>query len=189
LREMLFRVLEKGERMLSQAGLARQFGISTSTVNHCLEPLRQMNAVEVRPRSLAIVNERKILLYWASKRNLKKETAYATRTVETAEEVEKSLPPGTALAAFSAYKQRFGEAPADYGEVYCYAGEEELEEIKRRFPARQGPANLFVLKKDEKFDEYGKITLAQTYVDLWNIGTWNAQEVLKKLDEKIGGGE
>ncbi len=59
---------------------------------------------------------------------------------------------------------------------------------KERFPERHGPPNVIFLKKEKILGKYGKITtVAQTFVDLWNINTWYAQEFLNKLEEVVRG--
>ncbi|OGE07874.1 hypothetical protein A3I53_04285 [Candidatus Curtissbacteria bacterium RIFCSPLOWO2_02_FULL_40_13b] len=52
--------------------------------------------------------------------------------------------------------------------------------------ARQGRANLTILKADKFLASYGQITtLGQTFVDIWNLPIWYAKEFTKSLKEKI----
>lgn len=89
------------------------------------------------------------------------------------------MPDTVIFAAYSAFKFRFKKVPADYSEVYIYAE----KEWKERFPERNGPSNVIFLKKDKILEKYGKMTtIAQTFVDLWNINTWYAQEFVNNLE-------
>ena len=98
--------------------------------------------------------------------------------------IESNMPHGITFGAYSAYKFRFRDVPADYSEVYVYAE----EGIKERFPYSRNEPNLLVLKKDENLKRYGELTtIARTFVDLWNIPTWYAKDFLKQLEVKIDG--
>ncbi|MCX6799448.1 MAG: hypothetical protein NTW59_05135 [Candidatus Diapherotrites archaeon] len=183
-RELLFQCLERHNRGFTQRELSAQTGVSLTNVNHALLPLRRMAAVKVNPRNFSVVNPKKVLLYWASNRNLQRDIVYSTRADASVGNIEKGMPADTVFAAYSAYKFRFREAPADYSEVYVYA--EDLAEIKRRFPAAGGPPNLFVLQKDGLMERYGKTgTIAQVFVDLWNMPEWYAKDFLKALEARI----
>ncbi|MEW6295055.1 MAG: hypothetical protein AB1467_02025 [Candidatus Diapherotrites archaeon] len=185
-RELLFQVLEKKNYSFTQKDLAGRLGVSISNVNFALRPLRKMNAIKVNPRNFSVVNAKKILYYWASVRDLRKDIVYETRVEKPVREIERAMPSGIAFGAFSAFKFRFKGVPADYSEVYVYA--DELSEIKRRFPERKGNPNLFVLQKDELMDSYGNTSIiAQTFVDLWNLPEWYAKDFLKELEAKIDG--
>lgn len=183
-RELLFRALEQGVSSFTQKGLAEALGVSLSNVNNALRPLRRMNAVNVKPRGFSLVNPKKVLLYWASIRNVGKDLAYSTRVEASILEVEKRMPSGIVFAAYSGYRFRFKDAPADYSEVYVYAS--ELDEIRVRFPTKKGNANLFVLQKDALMERYGRTgSIAQLFVDLWNLPEWYARDFLKELEAKI----
>ena len=181
-REILYRVLERGERVATQQELSKVLDISLSTVNHALKPLIRMGTVKVNPMNFRIIDAKKILLYWASIRNVPKDVIYSTRADGTVIEIEKNMPDDVVYGAYSAYKFNFKDVPADYSEVYVYSA----KKLEDRFPEKPGPANLFVLKKDPLMDEYGRVTtMAQTYVDLWNINTWYAGEFIKALEDRI----
>ncbi|PIU20920.1 MAG: hypothetical protein COT15_04980 [Candidatus Diapherotrites archaeon CG08_land_8_20_14_0_20_34_12] len=185
-RELLFQALEKNNFLLTQKELSNLLSMSLSTVNLSLKPLRRMNAIKVNPMNLKTINPRKVLLYWASVRNLNKDIAYQTRVDVSISEIEKNIPANCIFGAYSAYKFRFKEVPADYSEVYVYA--DSLDEIKKRFPSKSGQPNLFVILKDVNMGRYGKITsLAQTFVDIWNLGEWYSSDFIKALEMRING--
>lgn len=184
-REMLYQVMEKGNKVMTQLAIAEKLGISLSTVSQALEPLRKMGAVEVRLKNFIVTDKQKILYHWASVRNLEKDIIYQTRVEQPVRKVEQEMPAGIVFGAYSAYKYKFKDVPADYSEVYVYG---EVEEVKKRFPSSKSRPNLFVLKKDESMGNYGQVTtLAQTFVDLWNLKEWYAQEFLTALKKRIGG--
>ena len=183
-REILYQALEKKNYALTQKGIAVKLRVSISTVNHALQILRKMNAIKVNPRNFKIVNPRKILYYWACIRDVKKDIVYKTRVVDSVINIEKNMPNNVAYAAYTAYKFKFKDAPSDYSEVYVYSS--DVKEIKRRFPETDNIPNLFVLKQDTNLHEYGKTsTIANIFVDLWNLEEWYAKEFLKAIEKKI----
>ncbi len=185
-REILFNALEKNSKNMTQANLARTLKMSLSTVNLAIKPLARMNAVQIKTRSFEVIDAKKILYCWASMRNIEKDILYKTRVEQPVKNIEAELPGNTIFGAYSGYKLKFNDVPADYSEVYVYA--ESIEEIKKRFPANSKNPNLFVIQKDKEMDRYGKsCTAAQLFVDLWNLKEWYAKEFLIAVEEKING--
>ena len=183
-REILFQAIEKKQRRLTQSFLSKELKMSLSMVNHALAPLRKMNAIDVKQRGFEVIDAKKILYYWASIRDLEKDIIYKTRADMPVYKIENSMPDNIIYGAYSAYKLKFKDVPSDYSEVYVYSN----EDLKERFPESKKTANLLILKKDEFMDKYGKLTtMAQTFVDLWNIKEWYAKEFLKAMEEKISG--
>lgn len=182
-REMLFNAIEKEKRNLTQSYLAKALNISLSTVNLALKPLARMNAVRIKKMGFDIIDIKKILYYWASIRNLEKDNIYKARVEAPVKEIEKEMPDDIIFTAFSAYKFKFKDVPADYSEVYVYGG----ESVRKRFGENKGSPNLFVLKKDNAAERYGKTaTIANLFADLWNLKQWYAKDFLKSLEAKIG---
>ena len=184
-REILYHAIEKKNMKLTQLELSQTLGLSLSTINRAVKKLERMNAVKIGKMNFKVIDARKILYLWASIRNLEKDIIYLTRLEMPVKEIEKNIPE-IIFAAFSAYKFKFNDVPADYSEVYVYADEEQLKEIKKRFPKKKGNENLFILKADKNAEKYGKTcTIAGIFVDLWNIKSWYASEFLKAIEEKI----
>lgn len=163
----------------SQAEISRELDMSLSTVNRAVKKLEKMGAVEVSSRSLKTRDKEKILMYLASIRDTERDIVYQTRVNEKVRDIEASMPGGTEFTAYSAFKFRYDDVLADYSEVYVYAGDEEIEEIKRRFPERKGPSNLFVLKKEMDVDD------ALIFADLWNLKEWYAKEFTREMHDRI----
>ena len=185
-REILYQAIEKKNRVLTQLGLSKKLGFSLSTTNLALKKLTKMNSVRIGKMNFKIIDIRKILYYWASIRNIEKDIIYETRIEMPIREIERAVP-DIIYAAYSAYKFRFKDVPADYSEVYIYVDENELKQIKKRFPESENKKNpnLFILKKDENM-QYGKTgTIAQIFVDLWNLKSWYAADFLKALEGKL----
>jgi predicted transcriptional regulator len=183
-KEILYQALEKGNSKLTQQKLSLKLSISLSTVNLALKKLKKINAVRIGKMNFIVIDFKKIIYLWASERNIKKDIIYSTRAEMPVREIEKNLP-DIIFAAYSAYKFKFRDVPADYSEVYVYASDEQAEEIKKRFPEKKGNPNLFVLAYN---GDYGKTdTIAQIFVDLWNLKEWYASEFLKELENKING--
>jgi predicted transcriptional regulator len=179
-REMLFESIEKNNNNLTQSYLAKALNISLSIVNLALRPLKQMNAIKIKQRSFDIIDKKKMLYYWASFRNLEKDIIYKTRVEKPIRRIESEMPSDIVFAAYSAYKFIFKDVPADYSEVYVYS--DSTDEIKKRFPLSKGTPNLFVLKKDKNLK---KTTLANLFVDLWNLKEWYAKDFLNALEVKL----
>ena len=144
-RELAEHILRKEKNILTQLMLSKKLQISLNTVNGAIFPLRRIGAVQVRKRSLAVIDEKKLILYFASVRNLQKDICWQTRAEMPPSRIEKNMPANAIFTAYSAYKFLFDDVPADYSEIYVYADEKGLAEIQRRFPTKEGPANLFVL--------------------------------------------
>ena len=169
-----------GHPETTQAEAARELGVSLSTVNGLVKKLESMGAVSIGQRHLRVVDSEKVLIHLANMRSVGKDLLYSTRVEAPVTQIEKSMPPGALFTAYSAYKFKYKEVPADYSEVYVYADEEALKEIKRRFPPRKGPPNLFVLKK-----EFEKVSDALLFADLWNLREWYAKDFVRGLRGRI----
>ena len=182
-REILFNAMEKQNRRLSQAYLAKTLKISLSTVNLALKPLVRMNAIKIGRMGFNVMDIKKILYCWASIRNIEKDIIYKTRIEEPIREIERLMPNDIVFTGYSGYRLKFKDVPADYSEIYVYGS----ENIKKRFEENNKNPNLFVLKKDGVVENYGKIaTIANLFVDLWNLKEWYAKDFLKALEAKFG---
>lgn len=179
-REILFQSMEKRNNNMTQSYLAKALNVSLSIVNLALKPLRRMNAVKIKQRSLDIIDKKKILYYWASIRNIEKDIIYKTRVDKPVRKIEAEMPADVLYAAYSAYKFKFKDVSADYSEVYVYSG--DILEIEKRFPKNNKVSNLFVLKKDNNLKE---ITMANIFVDLWNLKEWYAKDFLTSMEAKL----
>jgi DNA-binding transcriptional MocR family regulator len=182
-REILNEAITKKQFQFTQLQLSKKFGFSLSTVNNAIAPLERIGAIEKKTRSFQVVDLKKMLFFWSSSRNLKKDIVYSTRSDMPIMKIEGSMPSKIVFGAFSAYRLLFDESPADYGEVYVYADENVQEEIKRRFPG----ANIIVLEKDSFMHDGEIAPLPQIYVDLWNIKEWYAKDYLDAMNKRLFG--
>lgn len=183
--ELLEKIIQDHINKTTQKQLSQDCDVSIGTVNYALKPLNQMGIIEKRQRSFKIINPKKLLLYWASMRNLTSEIIYITFSKENTRKIELMMPP-CLFTAYSGYKHKFNEAPTDYGEIYAYS---DPELIKKRFPPTKSHLhNIFILRRDtylEKRSEKGIAPLSLIYADLWNLNTWYANEFLKELEKKL----
>ncbi|MHA1271105.1 MAG: hypothetical protein ACTSPY_15030 [Candidatus Helarchaeota archaeon] len=186
-RELLSQFFEYKINKFTQKNIATKCNIAISTVNYALNPIQRMNAIEKRLRSFTIINPSKIIIYWASIRNLPKDIIYSTYVSKTIIEIESEIPHESLYTAYSCYKFKYKLVPTDYSEVYIYS--KELEKIKNRFPKiKKMKPNLYVLQSDSHLELVSKKNLVpdnQLFVDLWNINTWYAEEFLKELRRKL----
>lgn len=168
-------------RETTQSQVSQDLEVSLSTVNRTVKKLEKMGAVKVKARSLKVIDPEKVLMHLANIRNLQEDITYKTRVDEPIRKIERSMPQGIKFTAFTAYKDRYEEVPADYSEVYVYADKEALNEIKRRFPPKKGPPNLIVLKREPKVT----VTDPLMFADLWNLKEWYAKEFVEGLRDRI----
>jgi DNA-binding transcriptional regulator YhcF (GntR family) len=185
-REILQKVITRRQFEFTQKDLAKNLEVSLSTVFNALKIPRAQGAIVVRGRDFSVVDAEKFLYIWATQRNIEKEIIYQTYAAAGAQEIEGLMPAGTIFAAYSAYRQKYGDAPADYDKVYVYATQGTLDEIKKRFPKRAGTPNLFALKSDPGLPSFGNVAPeAQIFCDLWNLKDWYAKDFLKTLKDKL----
>lgn len=185
-REILYGALEKNIRAYKQIELGKVCNISLSTVNYALKPLVRMGAIEKKRFGFMILDPKKILFYWASIRNLGKETVYKTHLDRPVETIESEVPANSIFTAYSAFKFKFKKIPSEYSEVVVYGKRDDFE---RRFgrEAQAFEPNLIVLDLDEHLKKFRMAPSAQIYVDLWNLGSWYAKDFLSKMEETISG--
>ena len=183
-REIMYNVFEKKNNKLTQADLSRMLNISLSIVNKAVKNLDNIGAIKIHQRNFEVLDAKKILFYWASIRSLKKDIVYETRVEMPIREIEKNMSDDIVFTAYTSYKFLFKDVPADYSEVYVYGD----INLKERFPKKEGIPNLFVLKRDKLTDKYGKTgTIANTFVDLWNLKEWYAKEFVNAMEARING--
>jgi hypothetical protein len=184
--EIIWRdVLEEASKnpAFEQKKLAIKYGFSTSTVFAAINPLRQMGAIEVTSRNFKVINFEKILMYWATHRNLMRDLIYSTYVDMPVMEIEGLVDNKTIYGCYSALRLRLKSAPSEYDKVYFYTLDPTA--LKLRFPKVKHAPNIFILKADPYLLKYGKTTPpSQTFVDLWNLKDWYADEFLKALKEK-----
>jgi len=186
-REILYKVLDlKEETIFKQKELSSDTKLSISTVNYSLIPLQQMNAIEKKPFGFRVIDAKKILLYWASTRKLRKDVVYKNFVDEKVERIESSVPAKSVFTAYTAFKFKFKQIPSEYSEVIVYGEKEKFEERFGKENIKLKP-NLIVLKLDEHLLKFKLVPTAQIFVDLWNLDTWYAKEFLNKLEVMING--
>jgi len=187
-REILYRVIENKETTFTQSEISKKFNLSLSIVNHAVKKLESLGAVKIMLRGFRVIDAKKILVFWASIRDLEKEIVLKTRMELPVREIEKLMPDIT-FTSYTAYKLRFNDVPSDYSEVYAYADEKELNEVKKRISkikTSEKTPNLFILKKDHFMLNYNSLPIAQLYVDLWNLKEWYSKEFLNALEKRMG---
>lgn len=186
-RELLLRTIERKTPIFSQQELAEKLGLSSSTVHLALSPLRKMGAVFIGKRHSQVIDYEKILYHWANHRDLHADSIYSLHLDISVSEIESRLPGETIPTAYTAVRERFGEPPADYGKVYCY--HPAPEKIRQRLESDSSPGepNLFILQADPYLGN--TVSLAQLFVDLWNMTDWYAKDfchyVKNKIEEKL----
>jgi predicted transcriptional regulator len=189
-REILYSAIEKKETGFTQSAISKKLNLSLSIVNSAIKRLDAIGSVKIKRRGFNLIDIRKLIFYWASARNLEKDIIFKARIEAPVREIERAMP-DVVFTAYTAYKLKFNDVPADYSEVYAYADEAQLASVKKRascfkLSLNDLNSNFFVLKKDKVLSLYSSLPLAQLYVDLWNLKEWYAKEFLDELAKRIG---
>ena len=179
--------------IIDQQQISQSLNVSIGLVNKVISRLQGMGAVSKTGRRYSVTSFRKILMFWASLRNLQRDVLFSTRVLGSVRDIERDLPDGSILTAYTAFNYRFNEAPADYSEIWVYVQDKMIFEFKNRFPFNTLPSNLFILKGDKLLEENSKryssglniVSIPQLYVDLWNIPSWYSKEYVTLLEKKI----
>jgi len=186
LREILYRVYERNEPFMSQKSLGQACETSIDTVNRLVSKLYQFGSIEKKPLGFRVTNPKKVLLYWASTRNLASDIVYSTYSPDQVSEIEVEMSPGTIFTGYSGYQRRFKDMPTYYEGVYIYA---DPDDIKRKFPEKAiERKNIFVLRSDphlKKVSKNNAAPLAQIYVDLWQMGEATSERFVLELEKKL----
>ena len=186
---ILTEALKEGRFRYTQQELAVRFHYSLSTIHHALRIPTEMGAIRKAGKFFVLQDFKKLLYYWASVRSLTRDVLYGTAADLPVREIEGLALPGSLYGAYSAATKLLGEPPADYSKVYFYILPDQLANFQRRFPPRpKNPPNTFALKMLPLLGKYGSTTtLAQTFVDLWNLTDWYARDFTQALEGKIDG--
>ena len=185
-REILHQAITNKKHKTTQKEIAQKYDFSLSTVFNALKNLRQTGAIEVGVKGIKLTNPKKMLYFWATFRKFKKDIIYKTNVSKNIHQIEGEIPPEAIFGKSSAFNKKYKNPPADYDKVYVYIEEDKLNKIKERFPFKKGYENLIILKADPWLKDFGQITPdCQTFVDLWNIPEWYAEDYLKELKKKI----
>jgi hypothetical protein len=181
--------VEKQKNSFTQLELSKDMGLSLSVINSAVRKLDEIGAVKILGRSFKVVDLKKALYFLASVRNLSKDILFQTRVETSVRELERVMPAGVVFTGYSGFKFKYNDVPADYSEIYVYADESELDEIKKRiikdFKIKAQNPNLFVIKKDLLVEKSKKISDITLFVDLWNMKEWYAHDFIKELENKL----
>ena len=178
-RDLLDRVIEEKKPEFTITELSKKYSLSTSVVNHALYPLRQLSIVKIGKFSSSVVDWERLLYFWATRRNLKKDIVYFTFNPLPVYEREGLMPEDVIPTAYTAFRYFFKKIPADYDHIYFYSN--NIENISKRFSKRKNPPNIFILKPDSYLKKSKKVSLSQLFVDLWNLPEWYAKDFCEAI--------
>ncbi|MBI5123320.1 hypothetical protein HZA75_05685 [Candidatus Roizmanbacteria bacterium] len=173
-RELLDRIIEKRNPDFTMTELAKKYSLSTSVVNHALIPLRDLNIVKINKTLSKVIDWERLLFFWATRRNLRKEIIYSTFSSLPVYDKEGLMPPEVIPTAFTGLRYLLNKTPADYDHLYFYSN--KIDKIIKRFPKNKRPPNIFILKPDPYLLKSKKLGLPQLFVDLWNLPEWYAKD-------------
>lgn len=187
-RELLVQILS-GLSRLKQWEISKSCQVSLGLVNKTMKKLEAAKAVEATKSGVRILSPARILNLWAAERKFSREVAHAFR-FDPLNKLERELPRGAILTAFSAWVSLTGRRPAEYSRLYFYM--ESMEEFERWFEFRKAKArklnpNVFVLYTDDphllKTSKKGLVCIPQIYVDTYSIDGPEAPPYLKDMVE------
>lgn len=186
---ILYLAIEKGQFQSTQKGLAHELGYSLSTVNLAIRKIADIGCADVSARFFVLRDVKKLLYFWATHRNLKKDIIYQTYVDEPVLEIEGLIPGGAIFACYTAARMLWKEPPADYSNVYVYFDKTKIDTLITRFPyVKSDNPNLFVLAMYPKQPEYGvTTTIPQTFADVWNLHDWYAKDFLHEIERRVDG--
>jgi len=171
LRQILYWVFEQNKRFMNQKAISEECEVSLGTVNPIIQRLERLGGVEKKPLGFTVSDVGRVLMYWANTRDLEADVIYRTSSHLSTREIEKSLPAGAILTAFSGFRAKLGSGPVEFSDVHVYA---DAADVKHKFPPRRGRRdNIIVLKPDKhlsKLSKDGVAPMGQIYVDLWQLG-------------------
>lgn len=173
-RDLLDRVIEKRDPDFTITEISKKYSLSTSVVNHALIPPRDLNIVKINKTSSRVTDWERLLFFWATRRSLKKDIVYSTFANLPVYDREGLMPPEVIPTAYTAFRLKFQKIPADYDHIYFYSN--RIEKVIKRFSIKSAPPNIFILKPDPFLAKTKKISLAQLFVDLWNLPEWYAKD-------------
>ena len=148
--EILENYFERKLVKFTQKEISVKLGISIGLVNKTVKSLVEIGVVTQRHRANTLIDAKKLLLYWYSQRKLNHDIMYKTHFDGSIKEIETSMPPDVVFTAYSGYRLKYGDAPADYDKVFVYC--ENVQEFKKRFPPSKKYENVFLLKKTSVFE-------------------------------------
>ena len=169
-RELLDRVIEERNPDFTITELSKKYSLSTSVVNHALIPLRNLNIVKINKTLSKVVDWERLLFFWATRRNLKKDIIYSTFSPLPVYDREGLMPSEVISTGFTSFRYLLNKTPADYDHIYFYSN--KIEKITKRFPNNKRPSNIFILRPDPYLLKSKKLGLAQLFVDFWNLPEW-----------------
>ena len=185
-RELLLNSLSKVSNV-KQEELARRCQVSIGLVNKVIKKVEAARAAEATRLGVRILSPARILNLWATERKLARDVWQAFR-LDPIEDVERELPRGAILTAFSAWSSLTGRRPAEYSRLYFYVGEkEELERWVsfRRAKIRKTNPNIFALHVEDPHllltSQNSIAPIPQVYVDIYSIGGPEAAPYLKDI--------
>ena len=185
-RELLLNSLLKISTV-KQEELARRCQVSIGLVNKVIKKVEAARAAEATRLGVRILSPARILNLWATERKLERDVWQAFR-IDPLEEVERELPRGAILTAFSAWSSLTGRRPAEYSRVYFYVEEKEEFELWagfRRAKIRKTNPNVFALHVEDPHllltSKNGIASVPQIYVDIYSIGGPEAAPYLRDI--------
>lgn len=187
-RQLLLSSMNGADRV-TQEELARRCRVSLGLVNKTIRKLSSALAVEATSQGVRILSPGRVLNLWATERDVGKDLLDSFR-LDDLREVERSLPSGVVMTAFSAWKSLSGRIPAEYDRLYFYVIDQARFKDWVRFresERRSTNPNIFALTaEDRHLIETAVNSVAcvpQVYVDIYSVDGPSAAPYLRDIVE------
>jgi len=188
-REILIGMLGKREKFY-QKEISEICKVSIGLVNKVVSKLEEQGSIQRKIKGFSVIDPNKILMYWATKRNLNKDLSEKYYIKKSVTDIEKTLPNCVIFTAYSGWRLLTGRTPADYREIYVYVPVEKKELmrlwLKENKPSK-GLENLFIIyTDDEHLIKNSKKNIApvpQIFVDIYSLAGISNKYFLKDMME------
>ncbi len=179
----------KGIHKFTQIQIHKSGGLSIGLISKTLNELADLGIVDIHSRFFLLNDIRKLFYFWATHRKLKEDILLEVKLNKSVKEIESNMIPSAVFTAYTAYKLKFNDVPADYSKIIVYVNKEDIKSLKKRFSIdnktkyadKQGTTLIALLKP--AFVKH--ISISLMFVDLWNLPEWNAYEFLKALERRL----
>ena len=100
-REILNQAIRNKKHKFTQLELSKKIKASLSTINNAIKHLEKIGAVDIGKRGFTIKDIEKILIFWATKRNLNKDIVYQTSVNKSINDIEKNMPAASIVIGYT----------------------------------------------------------------------------------------
>ena len=186
-REILIGVQRK-KGLFYQNRVSKECGVSIGLVNKTIKKLERQSSIQKKVKGFSVIDPSKVLLYWATRRNIQKDVSTKFCIKKDISSIEKTLPSCVIFTGYSGWRLSTGRTPVDYREVYVYMKKKDEDKIdlwlNENKPSK-GLENLFIMCIDDLHlinnSEKNIAPIPQIFVDLYSMGGLSSKYFLNDI--------